>query len=97
MLTIVWLVDPTWSPTEIWCVAGPTRERLQAIESIAARARFNEHCTGFPIPGSMLAMSPNCSRPSQQDPILDERVLWSTARFAAGQRFPTGHSVLNSV
>jgi AraC-like DNA-binding protein len=79
MLKIVWLVDPTWSPTEVWCIAGPTRERLQAIESLAARPRFNQHCMGFPIPDFMLAMSPSCSIPSQRNQNLDERVLCSTS------------------
>jgi len=79
MLKIVWLVDPTWSPTEIWCIASRTRERLQAIESLGARPRFNRRCIGFPVPSSMLAMPPTCSWPSQRNRDLAERVLWSAS------------------
>jgi AraC-like DNA-binding protein len=83
MLKIVWLVDPTWSPTEIWCTASQTKERLQAIESLGARPRFNRRCIGFPVPVSMLAMSPICSWPSQRNRDLAERVLWSASPSAS--------------
>jgi AraC-like DNA-binding protein len=56
MLKIVWLVDAEWSPTEIWCTASATPDRLRAIESLATRPRFNQYRTGFPIPTSMLAL-----------------------------------------
>jgi AraC-like DNA-binding protein len=76
MLKVVRLVDPEWSPTEIWCTAGGTRDRLRAIESLAARPRFNQPCTGFPIPASMLALPQERCRPSAE---AEEALLWSTA------------------
>ena len=76
MLKIVRLVDLKWSPTEIWCTAGATCDRHQAIESLAARPRFNQHCTGFPIPLSMLPLpQERCERRAE----ADEGRLWSTA------------------
>jgi AraC-like DNA-binding protein len=76
MLKVVWLVDPEWSPTEIWCAANGTPDRLRAIESLAARARFNRPCTGFPIPASMLALpQQRCGRRTE----TEEALLWSTA------------------
>jgi len=76
MLKIVRLVDPKWSPTEIWCTAGATCDRLRAIESLATRPRFNQRCTGFPIPFSMLVLpQERCERRAE----VDEAVLWSTA------------------
>jgi AraC-like DNA-binding protein len=79
MLKIVRLVDPTWSPEEIWCSASATKERVQAIESFGARPLFRQCCTGFPIPSVMLAMAPRRRGSSQRDPKVDERVLWSQA------------------
>jgi AraC-like DNA-binding protein len=76
MLKVVRLVDPTWSPEEIWCTARATKERVQAIESFGARPLFRQCCTGFPIPSVMLAMAPRRRGSSQWDPKLDERVLW---------------------
>jgi AraC-like DNA-binding protein len=76
MLKVVRLVDPNWSPTEIWCYAGGTPDRVRAIESLAARPRFNQLCTGFPIPASMLALpQQRCGRRAE----ADEALLWSTA------------------
>jgi AraC-like DNA-binding protein len=79
MLKIVRLVDPEWSPTEIWCIAKGAPDRVQAIESLAARPRFSQCCTGFPIPGSMLALPLGQSRPRERSQAVDKAVLWSTA------------------
>ncbi len=79
MLKVVRLVDPTWSPAEIWCIASATKERLQAIESLGARPLFRQRCTGFPIPSVMLAMAQRRIRSSQRDLKVDERDLWSQA------------------
>jgi AraC-like DNA-binding protein len=79
MFKIVRLVDPTWSPAEIWCVASATKERLQAIESLGARPLFRQRCTGFPIPSVMLAMAQRRRGSSQRDLKVEERVLWSKA------------------
>ncbi|MBW2278973.1 MAG: AraC family transcriptional regulator ligand-binding domain-containing protein [Deltaproteobacteria bacterium] len=76
MLKVVCLADPKWSPTEIWCTANATSDRLRAIESLAARPRFNQRCTGFPIPLSMLALpQKRCGRRAE----AEEALLWSTA------------------
>jgi AraC-like DNA-binding protein len=76
MLKVVWLVDPKWSPTEIWCYAGATPDRFRALESLTARPRFSQPCTGFPIPASMLALpQQRCGRRAE----TEEALLWSTA------------------
>jgi AraC-like DNA-binding protein len=76
MLKVVRLVDPEWSPAEIWCTASGTPDRVRAIESLAARPRFNQPCTGFPIPASMLALpQQRCGRLA----AAEEAHLWSTA------------------
>jgi AraC-like DNA-binding protein len=76
MLKVVRLIDPEWSPTEIWCTAGGTPDRFRALESLAARPRFNQLCTGFPIPASMLALPQRrCRRHAE----AGEALLWSTA------------------
>ena len=76
MLKVVRLVDPNWSPTEIWCYAGGTPDRFRALESLTARPRFNQSCTGFPIPASMLALPlQRCGRRAETEEVL----LWSTA------------------
>jgi AraC-like DNA-binding protein len=79
MLKVVRLVDPTWSPAEIWCIGNATEERLQAIESLGARPLFRQCCTGFPIPSVMLAMAQGRMGSSQRDLKLNEPVLWSKA------------------
>jgi AraC-like DNA-binding protein len=77
MLKIVWLFDPKWSPTEIWCTANATIDRLRVIESLGARPRFNQRCTGFPIPAHMLALPQE--RPCEPRPGTHEALLWSRA------------------
>ena len=56
MLNLVRLVDPTWSPKEIWCISKATPDRVKAMESLTARARFDQSCTAFVIPTSLLAL-----------------------------------------
>jgi AraC-like DNA-binding protein len=79
MLKIVWLIEPGWSPSEIWFTGDASRERVQEIEALGARPRFNRCSTGFPVPRAMLAMRPTRSRSSQPNPALDEHGLWSTS------------------
>ena len=79
MLKIVRLFDETFSPTEIWCVSSRTRERFEAIESLAARPRFNQQCTGFPLPNSMLALSRRSSDSGRRNRETEEARLWSMA------------------
>jgi AraC-like DNA-binding protein len=76
MLKVVGLVDPNWLPTEIWCYAGGTPDRIRAIESLARRPRFNQPYTGFPIPASRLALpQQGCGGRAE----ADEALLWSNA------------------
>jgi AraC-like DNA-binding protein len=79
MLKIVRLVEPTWCPSEIWCTAAATPDRFRAIESIATRPRFNQSCTGFPIPARMLALPRASGESSRRLPDIDEEILWSTS------------------
>jgi AraC-like DNA-binding protein len=76
MLKVVGLVDPNWSPTEVWCYAGGTPDWFRALETLSTRPRFNQPCTGFPIPASMLALpQQECGRRAE----ADEALLWSSA------------------
>jgi AraC-like DNA-binding protein len=77
MLKIVQLVDPMWSPTEIWCVSKANPDRARAIESLGAKPRFGECCTSFPIPASMLALAAKSCKP--RDRSSAEEDSWSTA------------------
>jgi len=77
MLKIVQLVEPTWSPTEIWCVSKASPDRVRAIESLGAKPHFGECCTAFPIPASMLALPPKSCKciprdrnSEQENPLL---------------------------
>ena len=79
MLKMVRTVNPSWTPTEIWCAADETPEHLQAIESLATRPRFNQGCMGFPISAAMLARS-NCSDGSASwSPKPGDSILCSTS------------------
>ncbi len=86
MLKIVRLVDSTWSPTEVWCAVNATRDRLRAIESLGARPRFRQPCTGFPVPASMLALPRERCSSCEPDPGAEEAILRSTSPsdFASG-------------
>ncbi len=79
MLKIVQLVDPMWSPKEIWCVSKANPERVRAIESLGARPRFGECCTAFPIPASMLALPPKSRKCISGSRNCEEEDLWSVA------------------
>jgi AraC-like DNA-binding protein len=83
MLKIVWLVDPGWSPTEIWCRASATPDRLRVIDPLTGRPSFHQPCTGFPIPAFMLAL-PHERRPDERVP--GDGILWSNspADFVSG-------------
>jgi AraC-like DNA-binding protein len=86
MLKIVWLVDPNWSPSEVWCMSTVTPDRVKAIESLGARPRFGQRCTQFLIPRSMLALPRLGKDPCRSTPSIDEAHLRSTApsRSVAG-------------
>jgi AraC-like DNA-binding protein len=77
MLKIVWLFDPDWSATEIRCITGATPDRLQAFEPLAGWRRFSQHCTGFPMPASLLSLPPAETRDCAQIPHADEALLGS--------------------
>jgi AraC-like DNA-binding protein len=78
MLKILQLVEPTWSPTEIWCVSKASPDRVRAIESLGAKPRFGECCTAFHIPASMLALPlKSCGNISRD--LNSENDLWSKA------------------
>ncbi|MGI9428943.1 MAG: helix-turn-helix domain-containing protein [Bythopirellula sp.] len=56
-IKVVRLVDPTWSPEEIWSMspAAPGRERT--LEKLGATvASFHRDCTGFVVPAEMFAL-----------------------------------------
>jgi len=76
MLKIVRFFAPSWSPTEISCMASATPERLRAIESLATRALFGRRCSGFPLPASMLPLSP-CSNETRGRRPVDDDLLWA--------------------
>jgi AraC-like DNA-binding protein len=79
MLKIVWVVDATFSPREIWCIGNATPERIRAIESLTARPRFSQPCIGFPVPASMLALPRKVVDSSSVNRRVDEATLWSTS------------------
>jgi AraC-like DNA-binding protein len=79
MLKLVWLVDPDWSPEEVWCTAAATVDRVQAIESYGARPRFGQRYTAFMIPRSMLALPRRSAASDSRTPDFDEAALWSIA------------------
>ena len=74
MLKLVRLVDPAWSPKEIWCISKATPDRVKAMESLTARARFDQSCTAFVIPTSLLALP--CKNEGANP---NEESLWLTA------------------
>lgn len=56
-IKLVRLVDPAWSPTEVWSMSPEALASRQAIEQLGAESvTFGRRCTGFLIPSSMLAM-----------------------------------------
>jgi AraC-like DNA-binding protein len=79
MLKMVQLVDPMWSPTEIWFVSKANPDRVRAIESLGAKPRFGECCTAFPIPASMLALPPKSCKCIPGNRNCEEEHLWSAA------------------
>jgi AraC-like DNA-binding protein len=79
MLMIVRLFQPQWSPAEIRCVSSGTPDRLRALEPLTEWRRFSQHCTGFPMPASLLSLPPAGSRDCQQIPDVDEALLGSSA------------------
>ena len=79
MLKIVWCVEPTWRPAEIWFTEAATPDRLRVVESMTARPRFNRPYTGFPIPARILALPPVSRKSSRRLPDSDEAVLLSTS------------------
>jgi AraC-like DNA-binding protein len=83
MRKLVWLVDPDWSPEEVWCTAAATVDRVRAIESYRARPRFGQRCTGFVIPRSMLALPRRGAASDGRTHDVDEADLWSIAPSAS--------------
>lgn len=79
MLKIVWLVDPEWSPEEIWSTASATPDRIRAVQPLTARPRFHQRWTGFPIPASMLALPQESCRLCERKPGADEALPWSNS------------------
>jgi AraC-like DNA-binding protein len=79
MLKLVRLVDPAWSPEEVWCSATETVDRVQAVESYGTRARFDQNGTGFLIPRAMLALPLHGAESQRRASDVDEAVLLSTA------------------
>jgi len=56
MLRIVRLVDPDWSPVEIFMRSNSTRERCEVIETLGSTPRLEQSCIGFNVPASKLAL-----------------------------------------
>jgi AraC-like DNA-binding protein len=83
MLKLVRLVDPDWSPEEVWCSATATVDRVQAVESYGTRARFDQSCTGFLVPRAMLALPLHGAESHRRASGVDEADLWSTAPSAS--------------
>ena len=79
-IKLVRLVDPAWSPMEIWSVSPNASDHDDAIAKLGAKtAIFNRHCTGFLIPSSMLALpltSDNVTTDAEQ---VDDSQLRATA------------------
>ncbi|MBW2426250.1 MAG: AraC family transcriptional regulator ligand-binding domain-containing protein [Deltaproteobacteria bacterium] len=78
LLKIVGIADPDFSPKEVWCMECATPDRRRIIESLGARARFNQQMVGFPIPTPMLAL-PIHRTEAGRSPGVAEDELWSTA------------------
>lgn len=57
MIKVVKLINPTWSPTEIWSLSPAIPGRHRVLEKLGAkRASFHHDCTGFLVPHKMLAL-----------------------------------------
>ena len=74
MLNLVRLVDPAWSPKEIWCISKATPDRVKAMESLTTNARFDQSCSAFAIPTPLLALP---CKSGNSTP--NEESLWLTA------------------
>ena len=56
-----------------------TPDRVKAMESLTARARFGQFCTAFVIPTSLLALPCKSGGSNPRNPNPNEESLWSTA------------------
>ncbi|MBT8469117.1 MAG: AraC family transcriptional regulator [Deltaproteobacteria bacterium] len=74
---IVQLADRAWTPEVAWIAAAASASRTRAIESLGARPRFGQNCSGLVVPASMLAMP--VARSTASDEEIDTERLWSTA------------------
>jgi AraC-like DNA-binding protein len=80
MFKLVRLVDPNWSPREIWISSRATTDRRKAIEQLgAAAASFGCPCTGFLVPASMLALPLKRNIEPEESQDVEEEKFWSTA------------------
>ena len=79
MLKVVRLVDPAWSPSEIWIDSKAAPARFEAIEALGAVARFEHDCTGFLVPESMLALPVSKIPTAQHEQEVDGDQLWSSS------------------
>jgi AraC-like DNA-binding protein len=57
MTKLIQLVDPAWTPTEVWSQTPPALGYKDALERLGAKSVvFGRQYTGFMVPSSMLAL-----------------------------------------
>lgn len=77
-IKLVRLVEPGWSPAQLWSVSPEAPGHSRAIEQLGVKmATFGRHCTGFRIPLQMLALPLTCNMASASS--LEDEQLRTTA------------------